>query len=113
MPEIILRTHVFDRSGDPAEDTTWERTVEVGFLPGENDSVQLWGDDNGPLAPVKQRWWRPDGRICVELVSVVNNGSNGSQAMKDGRLQWVPLHQRKRDLVRHLRGAGWQEIWNG
>jgi hypothetical protein len=91
MPEAVLRTRVFDHSGTRVEDTFWERTVEMAFLPGADDSVQLWGDRVSPLVPVARRWWRQDGRVCIELVSIVLQGTSGSAAMKDGRLQWVPM----------------------
>lgn len=107
MTEIVLRTRVFDHSGPSVEDTFWERAVDVGFLPDQHDSVQLWDADTSPLAPVHRRWWRHDGRVCIDLVTITNNGSNGSSALKDGRLQWVPLHMDSRRLEELLRGAGW------
>lgn len=107
MTEVVLWTRVFDHSGPSVETTFWERAVEVEFLPGENDLAQLWEGNDGPLAPVHRRWWRPDGKVCVELVSITNNGGNGSSAMKDGRLQWVPLRIESRKLAELLRSAGW------
>lgn len=109
MAEILLQIRVFDHSGPIAKDAWWVRVIDVGFLPEAGDSVQLWGDNDGPLAPVKQRWWRPDGCVCVELVPIVLNSDTGQNAMKDGRLQWVPQHRKSRDLTRLLLEAGWQE----
>lgn len=110
MTEIVLRARVFDHSGEHVDDTFWERAMDVGFVPDIHDSVQLWAENgDGPLAPVKRRWWQPDGRICVALVPVVNNGDNPSAAMEDGRLQWVPVRMESPKLVQLLRSGGWDK----
>jgi hypothetical protein len=113
MSEIVLRVRVLDHSGPAVKDTYWQRSVETGFIPTTGDDVLLWGVDDGPAAPVKRRWWRIDGRVCVELVPVVLNGDNGSAAMKDGRLQWVPMHRKSRDLAKLLGDAGWEVMADG
>lgn len=108
MSEIVLRIRLFDHSAPLVDDTYWQRTSETGFLPDLTDDVLLWGADDGPAAPVKRRWWRTDGRVCVELVPIVLNGSSGRTAMQDGRLQWIPQNRKREALVADLLGAGWE-----
>lgn len=108
MTEVVLRLRVFDHHASPPEDAYWRRTLETDFLPTMDDDVLLWGTDDGPAAPVKRRWWRPDGLVCVELASVVLGGKNGGDAMRDGRLQWLPMGQTGDVLAERLRSAGWE-----
>jgi len=110
VSEIVLRLRVFDKHGLTVEDAYWQRVLEADFLPGTNDDVLLWGTDDGPAAPVRRRWWRPDGRVCIELASVVLGGENGRDAMKDGRLQWLPMGQTGNALAAQLRNAGWERM---
>lgn len=108
VSDIVLRLRVFDHHESPPVDRYWQRVLETDFLPTTGDDVLLWGLDDGPAAPVRRRWWRPDGRVCVELASVSLGGKGGGDPMKDGRLQWLPMGQTGVALAKQLRSAGWE-----
>ncbi len=110
MTDIVLQLRVCDQSEPAPKDAYWQHILETEFLPTLDDDVLLWGTDDGPAAPVRRRWWRPDGRVCVELAPVVLNGKNARDAMKDGRLQWLPMRQEGHVLAEQLRNAGWEPM---
>jgi hypothetical protein len=109
VAEVVLRLRVLDHAGPRVADTWWQRTVDTAHLPGEGDDVQLWGEHDGPAAPVKRRWWRPDGRVCVEVVQVsVDSPTRADPLGEDGRLKWLPWSSSQGDVAELLRGAGWE-----
>lgn len=114
MAEIVLRLRVLDHSGERLKDTWWQHVTETAYLPGIGDDVQLWGEHDGPVAPVKRRWWRPDGRVCVEVAQMsVDSSTRADPLDEDGRLIWLPWSSDKGDPAELLRGAGWEVLSDG
>jgi hypothetical protein len=112
MPEILLRLRVHDHSGASARDTTWQRALDTAFPPTVGDDVQVWGDQDGPLAPVKRRWWQPGGQVVVEVVemSIDYAGEYVNPLGKDGRLRWIPWRSERGEVAELLREAGWEVL---
>lgn len=119
MAEIVLRLRVLDHSGRRVgaaalSDVWWQRTVDTPQVPGVGDDVQLWGDQDGPLAPVKRRWWRPDGRVVVQVVEMSVDSTARADALgEDNRLMWLPWSSSKGDPAELLRAAGWEVLPDG
>jgi hypothetical protein len=112
MPEVVLWLRVLDHSAPGIADTWWQHNLDTPHPPGVGDDVQLWGDRDGPLAPVKRRWWRPDGVIVVETVevSVDYSGAPADPMGEDGRLRWLPWRSSGGDVTALLRAAGWEVL---
>jgi hypothetical protein len=111
MPEILVRLRVFDHSGPSRTDTWWQNCMSTAFLPTTDDDIQLWGSEDGPLAPVTRRWWRPSGLVVVEVVNlIVDSPSAGNPADDNGRLRWIPWHAAKGVPAQLLQEAGWEAL---
>lgn|GEM_PF-6617707 len=114
MAEVILRLRVLDHSGvrvggAPLNDTWWQRAIDTAHLPGVGDDVQLWGEHDGPLVPVKRRWWRPDGAVAVEVVQMIfDSATRADPVGDDGRLMWLPWNSARGNPAELLRAAGWE-----
>lgn len=116
MAEVILRLRVLDHSGRrvgaaPLSDIWWQRTMDTPHLPDIGDEVQLWGGQDGPLASVKRRWWRPDGRVVVQLVEMNVDSAHAAHALdENNRLMWLPWSSGKGDPAELLRSSGWEVL---
>ena len=110
MPEILLRLHLFVHSKGHVTDAWWQRSMDTDHLPEVGDEIQLWGREDGPLALVRRRWWRPDGTPLIELASLIAGSRGNTQPPRldeRGRPEWVPWDPGKGAPAALLRAAGW------
>lgn len=111
MAEVVLRLRVLDHSGARLGGAWWQRALDTVLVPGVGDDVQLWGDQDGPLAPVKRRWWRPDGAVVIEVVQMsVDSATRADPLGEDGRLMWLPWSSDRGNPAELLRAAGWEAL---
>lgn len=114
MAEVILWLRVLGHAGQRVNDTWWQRTIDTAHLPDIGDEVQLWGGQDGPLAPVRRRWWRPDGGIVVQLVEMSVDSARAALALdENNRLMWLPWSSDKGDPAGLLHGSGWEVLPHG
>lgn len=114
MAEVVLWLRVFDHSGPRLAETWWQRALDTPHLPGVGDDVQLWGEHNGPLAPVNRRWWRPDGAVVIEVVQMSVDSANCADPVgENGRLMWLPWSSDRGGPAELLRAAGWEVLADG
>lgn len=117
MTEILLRLRVLNH-GKPsggAFDVRWHRSIDVEFVPALGDEIQLWGREDGPLSPVRRRWWRTDGTPLLELAELSVDNPHRTVPPSDPGLgyRWVPWSSDSGDYVRLLRSAGWAVLADG
>lgn len=90
----------------------WERRVDLGFLPGEGDTIDLVpakGDDDPIAWPVTRRYWQADGSVVVELATMQVNPDAEALKLCNGRLRrdWSTDNGETMNAV--LAEGGWTE----
>jgi hypothetical protein len=97
------------------KDTIWQKYMTTAFLPDASDDVQLWDSEAGPspLAAVVRRWWRPDGRVLIQVAELVIDTPGNAPIAASARPNWVRWGPAEGDAARLLQGAGWEMLSDG